>query len=287
MWKKAIILLLTLTLASTLIACSGNTVDRTNNGGIGSSTVDASQSKESEADSVEQRVVDPEAIPLKIYGITIEKYKNYSGTSEMIGNPSSVKEVEIRDVNGNYLMTFNSGKSAGVYDHLRLVDGYDGESPIEWFDSITPDNPVYIPPRHGKRLTLDVGQGKWGTVGFLNFTDAEVSVFDLECKYIALPPECSTKIIEELGTPTAIDAAWDYPMTVSVEYYKPYVNTYYAVWKCDGFYAIATYSTGGSKVKDESGYNFELQRLVLVCSENGIAVVPDVNPILYHFGWTK
>ena len=285
MWKKTIILLLMLTIASTLIACGRSTVDGASNG-IDSSTVETSLSKEPEKNNSEQQVVDSEAIPLEIYGTRIEKYESNSKTSKIIGNSSNVKEVEIRDMNGNYLMTFNSGKIAGDYDHLRFVYGYDGESPVEWFDSIAPDDPVYIAPKQGQGLTLDIGQGCVSTVMVHNLTDNEVSIFDLECKSMTLPQECSAKIIEELGSPTAIYACWDYPMTVGVEYYKAYVGTYYAIWKCDGFFAIATYTTGGSRVTDESEYNFELLRFVLVCSENGRAVVPvSENSVLSCFEW--
>ena len=285
MWKKTIILLLLLATASALIACSQSPVDGGSNG-IGSGEVDTPQGSDPEKDNAGQRIVDPEAIPLEIYGTRIDRYQNYSETSEVIGDPSDIKEIDILDMNGNYLMTFNSGKAAGEYSHLRFVDGYDGESPVDWFDSITSDDPVCFEPKHGGGVTLDVGQGKGSSVFFMNLTDATASIFDLECKCIILPQECAVGIVEELGTPTAIHAYWDYPRTVRAEDYKAYVGSYYAIWQCDGFLAIAVYSTGGSRVTDASEYHFDLERFVLICSENGHAVVPtSENAILAKFGW--
>ena len=287
MLKKTIILLLMLSIASTLIACSRSTVDSTSNG-IDSSSVETSQNKELDQNNSEQQVVDPKAIPLEVYGTKIEKYEGLGHTKKIIGNPSNIKEIEIRDMDGNYLMTFNSGKTAGDYDHLRFVSGYSSNIPIEYFDSITPDDPVYIAPKSMQSVALDIGHGKGISVTFANFTDANVSMFDLECVRITFGAEgYPAQIIEDLGTPTAIYAQWtnrNDPKSFSIEH--TFVSSYRVIWKCDGFFAIASYDSDGSLVTDESEYNFDLTYFALLRSENGRVVAPDdEQSLLYQFGW--
>lgn len=241
-YRKALTLILALTLSLSLASCS------TIQSAIGSITGQEDPSvagnkpagnhddedtwtpPSSSIPAPVEREIDERAESVEIDGITIPKYKNEMHTVIDLGGGvhSDIHDIAIIDAYGTELMSFPSDKLFGEYAHNFISD--------EGIDSLKTPNPdISLYGSYGIKVN-DYYSGindSWeGPVIRFRNIPKDVSLLDLKCDSVEdLMGNALPIIAERLGTPTSLVATWNTNTTTN-----PYISNIDYVWICDGFY---------------------------------------------------
>lgn len=245
-YRKALTLILALTLSLSLASCSkiqsaiGSITGKEDPSVAGNMPTgdhddeDTWTPPSSSIPAPVEREIDERAESVEIDGITIPKYKNEMYTVIDLGGGvhSDIHDIAIIDAYGTELMSFPSDKLFGEYAHNFISD--------EGIDSLkTPDPDISLYGSYGIKVN-DYYSGiddSWGP--FIRFQNIpkDVSLLDLKCDSVEnLMGNALPIIAERLGTPTSLVATWN---TTT----NPYISNIDYVWICDGFYVEGSVSS--------------------------------------------
>ena len=267
-WKKIPLLILVLTLALFMVSCStvqsiigsvtgnedpsvaGNKPAGNKPAGDHSGDTAADPGQSGQGQSAINPIIDESVQPIELYGVQIPRYTNYASIVDFGNVRSDISTISVLDATGNERILFNSGKP--IKDYIAtLANEFIADQP----------EPVY--PTNTYSCALD---GHGGRCNAYNWTDVEMSAWDLECTCIQNinPKEGTNLSITDLGKPTAIYVDWTDNSTGQI-----ICRGVYMYWKCNGFY-IEGHAYGIPEADGNGGYRMDDYNLALYDLSRGI-----------------
>lgn len=182
-----------------------------------------------------EREIDERAKPVEIDGITIQKYKNSGYTVIDLGGGvhSDIHEIALIDGHGNELMPFPSDKPFRTY-----ADNLLSEEAMAYYETYKHDSGwlEYIIKIFGYYTGIDGDDiNLVPLIVFRDVPESDISLLDLKCDSVLQIRGGALPIIAEcLGTPTSLVATWN-----TMDFCISHIDY---VWICDGFYVEGSVS---------------------------------------------